>query len=585
MLKALLNNEPALAIASFVAGAFLVVLALAASSPPSPRVRTELPLLTTRPGAPVLTGRSPLPGRRRPTSLAQPVHVLVTSAKDSSPTSGATVQIAQAKGVRARGSSVFVGDAVVVSTDIHGHCAVAAPVADSKRVRVSARAAGYGPSERYVVATPGQTVRLQLPAGKTISGRVVDRLGDGVPSVFVIATPSGEGSPRDWTWGQIDSFGQRKAVTESDGSFVLTEMADGPYRLTTHGDGWIEAEPDPRDQDPREAWGGDSSIELEVEAVRAFRVRTLDAETLSPVASTVNVISVRGQDGIRDVPWIAGEQVFSGAGWLRTMNRMDDPDLLVGLVRTTHHRDLRPSAELTIGLAGYWPGRAVVRLWRPSELSDGSSVDEVLLTRVSDRPCGSLVLDCARDIGQLWRPGYRLLYLESVGPSSDGQSQQPNALPRVFGRRLESKTGGDSWVFEGIPLGTYRVRVRDGISMSNPTAVEVRGSDPDTTVVSWPTITGISLSLADEAGERRLQPHRIVITPLGSEEGVLGSPWLGRVILSPGGGEPKETMQALRAGRYRVYVQVGGFLPQIQELTVEAGGVAHIHFILSRAHR
>jgi len=121
----------------------------------------------------------------------------------------------------------------------------------------------------------GQVVTVQLLPERTITGRVVDAEGRGVTGVKVRADPI-DGPPDDadgvwreglWLWGISPHY-----MTDSDGSFCIGQLGEGPHRLFVLPAATFAPEPS------RLAKAGDADVLFTLRPATSVRIRVLDAQ-------------------------------------------------------------------------------------------------------------------------------------------------------------------------------------------------------------------------------------------------------------------------------------------------------------------
>jgi hypothetical protein len=105
------------------------------------------------------------------------------------------------------------------------------PLCSDGAWHVAADAEGHAPASASVVVLPSDAIRLVLPRGGTVAGRVVDGSGGGVADVTVRALPGADRAELDYF-----GLGTRWAKTDADGRFVLEGTVIGPVRIAVQAD-------------------------------------------------------------------------------------------------------------------------------------------------------------------------------------------------------------------------------------------------------------------------------------------------------------------------------------------------------------
>ncbi len=192
----------------------------------------------------------------------------------------------------------------------------------------------WGPIHVAISPSILRETEVRLPPGRTISGRVVDAAGNGVPHARVRATPMR--SER--------VVGEARMVAGDDGAFVFRNLGDGEHAL------WLVAEGDGRYAVPVVARAGDSGVVLSLVAGVSARVEVVDEDD-RPVAGASVLVS-------RRIP--LGPHAWKYTAYSSTATRPDGIARLDGL---------DPSAECHLEVHGPREGtrygRRQLESWKP----------------------------------------------------------------------------------------------------------------------------------------------------------------------------------------------------------------------------
>jgi len=141
---------------------------------------------------------------------------------------------------------------------------------------------GYIVLHKPITVTAGKDVHLdaELDHGRELRGRVVDRTGAGMPSVFVTANTPGQ-----------QGMGNTTATTDSDGSFLIQGLVDGKYKVVARKEGLVSAEADNVDLPQSRAL----TLTMDAGATINGRVTGLPPEQLTQVIVTASGGTSRNQ--------------------------------------------------------------------------------------------------------------------------------------------------------------------------------------------------------------------------------------------------------------------------------------------------
>jgi len=384
----------------------------------------------------------------------------------------------------------------------HGIASLAQPVVSSTgELTLFVTAPGYR-AHRTAAPTTSEALTVVLEPGLVISGRVVTSDGSPVPQVQVVARPSIEVSEVSLARLGLSAAVRSRVLTDAEGRFSLDglEAVDHAVRVLTldwrflrSGGATANAVRPPTDK-----------VVLVVEPVSYVRVRLIDGETRTPLQGTVMSASgYRSTGAPVSVTLLTDQSEVSlvPAHLLDAIEGQVDTHTLM-----VQGLDVQSEGiDIAFYVQGYKRSWSRLRLLTSSQLLDTSSTDEIAIERENQSAVGSLEVDCARDPRPgLVRAKHRKVQLASTGdvaaPSTAGGFTMVSgqAAPTFRGRRV----GEDRWLFDNLPVGTWKVRAWDGISWSRAETIRIEEGMKARFLAVWTPPTGVALRISNETGVR-----------------------------------------------------------------------------------
>jgi hypothetical protein len=376
--------------------------------------------------------------------------------------------------------------------------------------------------------------------------------------------------------------GEQVAASDQDGRFRIQGLEPGTHTLAVHAENWRVV----RCMRPaaREDVGTDGRVrvhtgevlEVVVAPVRLFRVRLVRRAMNTPVASTLVTLRVRpmGHEAVTQLSAhgldAAVHTDHPDRSPLELLSREGPPGLVVGLVDLDAHGTVPETAELVVEAEGYRPRRAVIKLRTASAVAAGVAADVVELTPEHEHEGGTLLVDCTRTLAGISRPGLRFL---SVCRLDDGLEVH------LRGTLVEE----DVWQFVGVPAGTLRFRVFDGVSASDPAGMELQRGEERRVTVHFADPTGVAMLLVDARGRRLFDADTVLFLREDQTRGATNVAPITR--FRPGARGPLHVVHPLRPGAWRFLVYKRGHGMARGTFHVSANQVRHIRAILKDVPR
>ncbi|MGA8808526.1 MAG: carboxypeptidase regulatory-like domain-containing protein [Thermoanaerobaculia bacterium] len=153
-------------------------------------------------------------------------------------------------------------------------------VAEGERL-IEFHKTGFITAQKPVEVKSGKDVQLdaELDPGHELRGRVVDRSGGGVAGAYIMATGAGE--------RRFDNM----IVSDGDGSFVVSGLADGKYQVTARKEGMVSGDASDIDLPQTRAL----TLTLDAGATITGRVTGVSPEELTQVIVTAVGGTTRNQ--------------------------------------------------------------------------------------------------------------------------------------------------------------------------------------------------------------------------------------------------------------------------------------------------
>lgn len=365
-------------------------------------------------------------------------------------------------------------------------------------------------SKSIDVAAGTQTVDLVVDDGFEVSGRVIDTAGHPVPGagLTLAATESGQ--------RRIFMPSSEAAVSGSDGSFTLQDVAAGHYLLTAAKEGYAQAST----PEPFEVAGSVAGIELELTrgATLRGRILGLEEEDLGDVAVQAvggGMVSIGVQQGIVDFEGSYTVPHLGPGSWNVTA-RLGDTGR-------------QASGQLTVAA-----GETEVVL--DLEFRSGFSVDGLVVA--GGQPQAGLHV-----------------FAGSLEPSLAGTNAQ--AVTDSNGRFRLSQ----------LPAGKYRLMVSH---RSTPRIQEIEVPVAGEVVIDLGILLRISGHVRDQAGEKPMPGAMLRLERVDTEPGNLLSAYLSQSDV----GTDSRGYFTLEVGEgiWRVIATKGGYGPAEITVEVRAGG-------------
>ncbi|HVR11822.1 MAG TPA: carboxypeptidase-like regulatory domain-containing protein, partial [Thermoanaerobaculia bacterium] len=452
-------------------------------------------------------------------------------------------------------AQVFAGGEPVtpVITDPAGRFRLRA-LASGQPYKLEAAAAGYAKASVLApaaVAGPRQPapgpappeIRIVLATGHGVVGKVVDRAGQPVPGIAILAVPAREAralgnlSPRALeSWDLGDDV--LRTSSEAQGTFELRHLNPGTYRLVAGGPGYVAAE-QPAVAVP--AYGSRTDVgRIVLEASATIEGLVIDRRGAAVADAEVRLSSstpARGTADLAQLGWGRG-------GDLVTVSTGPDGRFRVADLR----RDL--TFEIAVRHPDHAPARA--REIKPPtreplriELQDGGR-----LTGLVSDGAGQAVFGAE-------------VRLERVAGGDLGRFEQAYSPPAVT-------DAGGGFTISGLGAGTFDLTVTAaGYRPARRGRIEVAAGQENAPIdVVLESGSSLSGRVADAAG-RPCPGVRVVASP--SPTGDLRSDLLRRrdqatAVVDAGG---RYAISGLDSGRHRV--QVLGSRSRSVELDIRPG--------------
>jgi hypothetical protein len=446
---------------------------------------------------------------------------------------------------------------------------------------VLAEAEGYA---RNVVGLPDSDVvdplTIALPRELLIGGVAVDGAGHGVPGVEIRAHHVE--APRRWPDRAVavGAHSMARARTGGRGEFRLRGLVPGTYRLALRADGWVVNHPIRRRagraalQIRRDLLveAGTERVCIELDAVRAFRIRCLHGKTDVPASSTIVRVSVYGNDDVRATAFQSATPApvvlhppKSDAS-VRVLARTAPPGEVVAYATMMPARPPPERAKVLVDCRGYQTAFTSATLRLPSELLADDVADEIRLEPEVAHETGRLVIDCSRAATGVWRPPLRYL---------TAKRKEGGYTRYLRGKRRDE----DRWEFGCVPAGELTLSVHDGISTSEMfEAVLPPGGSVEVTA-RWTEGSALTFRLEDESGARLYGAEVVSVTHRGRAiTGALAD--LTSLRLGPGGA--LRSIRLIAPGSYEYFVSKTGFRPARGTFEVEPLETAVVEVVLPR---
>jgi hypothetical protein len=546
---------------------------------------TRVPYRESQPGvggAAPATGNAKTPDEPTPTPAETGVHIriLVVEERDGNGIPGARLRFAR-RDPASRSAGLVLREEIVgaQTADESGSCLV--ELDRSLFDTVLAEADGFAGTVfdlTEVVVT--DSVTISLTRELIIQGVAVDGAARGVPGVEFHAHHVE--APRRWPGSAVAAglHTTAKARTGDRGDFTLRGLVPGTYRLTLRADGWVVNHPVQRRtgrtalQIQRDLLveAGTERVRIELDAVRAFRIRCLHRETDAAASSTIVRVSVYGDDDVRATAFQSATlapMVLTppGAGApIEVLARTAPPGEIVAYATLMPGRSPPERVKVLVDFRGYKTAFTSATLRLPGELLNDDLADQIRLEPEVAHETGRLILDCSRAVTGLWRPPLRYL---------TAQRKEGGLTRFLRGNRL----GEDRWVFGCVPAGRLTLSVYDGISYNESFEVELPPGGSAEATARWLEGSAVTIRLKDAKGARLYGADLVSLSQTGRALGG-ALPDLTSLRVGPGG--VLRSIHALPPGSYEYFVSKTGFRPARGKFDVQPGKTAEVEIVLQR---
>jgi hypothetical protein len=432
---------------------------------------------------------APVEAREAGPSDSWKANILVVEQGSLAPIEGAVVTWSETNTARTRIPLDI--SCAAASTNVDGRCTL--EVSSAQGVMVAEAHEFQTNVAMWSSAEP--ETRIVLARGLSSSGAITDRLGTALEGLLVRA------SPCDVPEGCARSRGRgcRSAMSDAFGRFTVTGLSPGMYRFDIASDGYAARNADIEHGDASTTsriWpAGATNIALEVDRIRAFRLRLVRAGTSLAVTETYGILNVLPGDGLL-VPTTV-------EAWMRFVVSSGDTSAEIGweleagiinglavLAPSEHEAPRKATVRVVLG-NGYLPFTTDVTLRLPSELANPTVADEVGL--IPTRPTtdfGTVQVTMRRSVPACLRS-------REAATLQIRDAELGAELSAVFQSRISS----DRCAFT-VPVGRGTAVVFDGYSCTEPFTIDVgRNETVDVTVTMSPP-TGVALCVTDSLGNR-----------------------------------------------------------------------------------